>query len=59
MPFRFSRRTKMEMTMPVFSTAGQSNGKTGRMSFPMESQYSTNMDALPEPDDARLAPDIS
>ena len=45
----------MEMTTPVFSTAGQRNGGTGQMAFPMESQYGTNVDALPEPKDPRCA----
>lgn len=50
------RRSKMEMTTPVFSTAGQRDAGMGQMSFPMESQYGTNVDALPEPQDQRCAP---
>lgn len=49
-----TRKSKMEMTTPVFSTAGQRDGSTGRMSFPMENQYGTNVDALPVPDDERI-----
>ena len=48
----------MEMTTPVFSTAGQPDGGMGQMSFPMESQYGTNVDALPEPQDLRCVPPV-
>ena len=42
----------MEMTTPVFSTAGQGQG--GKMEFPMEEKMGEDPQALPIPDNARV-----
>ena len=51
------RQQKMEMTSPVFSTAGQRTAKdrpatVATMQFPMERKYGS-LDSLPHPDDVR------
>ena len=48
------RSSKMEMTTPVFSTAGQGEVDS-RMEFPMERKYGQDVEALPQPNDARSA----
>ena len=44
----------MEMTTPVFSTAGQGEVDS-RMEFPMERKFGQDVEALPQPNDARQA----
>ena len=46
------RSSKMEMTTPVFSTAGQGEVDS-RMEFPMERKFGQDVEALPQPNDAR------
>lgn len=41
----------MEMTTPVYSTAGQ--GAAGKMEFPMEEKMGDEPEQLPIPNDAR------
>lgn len=48
------RSSKMEMTTPVFSTAGQGEVDS-RMEFPMERKFGQDVEALPQPNDARQA----
>jgi hypothetical protein len=42
----------MEMTTPVYSTAGQS-AAPGRMQFVMEGRYGRDVSMLPTPNNAR------
>ena len=54
---RLRRQQKMEMTSPVFSTAGQRNAETkaptvATMQFPMERKFGS-LDSLPHPNDVR------
>jgi hypothetical protein len=42
----------MEMTTPVYSTAGQA-AAPGRMQFVMEGRYGRDVSTLPLPNDAR------
>lgn len=44
--------TKMEMTTPVYTTAGQ--GGSGKMSFPVEERLGSEPESLPIPNDARI-----
>lgn len=43
----------MEMTTPVYSTAGQAD--SGKMSFPIEEKEGNEPQDLPVPNDARQA----
>ena len=49
--YLYCRRDSMEMTTPVYTTAGQ--GSEGRMSFPIEEKMGDEPDQLPIPNDAR------
>ncbi len=44
---------KMEMTTPVFTTAGQAS-REGKMAFVMEAKLGNNPDKFPTPRDSRL-----
>ena len=45
------RQSSMEMTTPVYSTAGQADA--GKMSFPIEEKEGNEPQDLPIPNDAR------